>query len=394
LLNNFFQEFDGVFFALNWSMISKLKPILFLSLLLAFLSACNATVKGIFAERTAREKYEDKIEKIESPEVVAWKKQGEKVLQDPLIVPAPYAESGIFVGDSSDANAFLITAGPGQKINVSLSPLPGNIFTAFLELWDAGYSTSPKLLEAADTLQNRIEFSAPNGGNFIVRMQPKLASRGRFELKIALNPILGFPIASTVKSNIGSLWGDPRDAGARKHEGIDIFAKKGSPVVAVTDGFINRADEGGIGGKVIWFRPEGEDFSVYYAHLDTQYVSSGEKVVKGQVIGTVGNTGNAQFTPAHLHFGIYTGFGAVNPLGFVQTIKEPTIVSSKKINELYKTNPKTKVYPSPEKKNAIILHQPLTLKTLSASNQFYRVILSDGRRAFVAANELSDKMKM
>ncbi|RYD78138.1 MAG: M23 family metallopeptidase [Sphingobacteriales bacterium] len=370
------------------------RNIIFIMLSAFIFSACNSSSRGIFAKKTAREKYENRIEKIESPEVHSWKKQGEKVLQNPLIVPAPYAENGIFIGDSTDANAFLFTVVPGQKINVSVKPVAGNNFTAFLELWDAENSSSPKLLHAADTLVNSIEHTASGGGKFIVRLQPKLASSGRYDLKIVVNPILGFPISSTVKSNIGSLWGDPRDAGARKHEGIDIFAKKGSPVVAVTHGVVSRIGDGGIGGKVIWFNPDGENFSVYYAHLDTQYVSSGQRMQKGQIMGTVGNTGNAKFTAAHLHFGVYTRNGAVNPLAFVQAVKEPTIVSNKKLNEWYKTNSKTKIYPSPEKKNALVLATAAKIKTVSVSKDFYKVVMENGNKGFVALSDLNDKMKL
>ncbi|RYY63944.1 MAG: M23 family metallopeptidase, partial [Chitinophagaceae bacterium] len=253
---------------------------------------------------------------------------------------------------------------------------------------------NPRLIQAADTSMNVLEFSAPAGGNFIVRLQPKMASRGKYDLKILLNPILGFPISSSVKSSIGSLWGDPRDAGVRKHEGIDIFAKKGSPVVAVTNGSIRRIGDGGIGGKVIWFNPDNENFSVYYAHLDTQYVVSGQQVTKGQVLGTVGNTGNAKFTPAHLHFGVYTGNGAIDPLGFVKEIKEPVFASNRKLNQWYKTTAKTKLYPSPLKKNALSLPAMARIKTISISNEFYRVVLEDGSKAFVSVNELTDKMKL
>lgn len=374
--------------AMNKSLISFITA----TFSLLIFSSCNSSSRGIFAKKTAREKYEERIKEIESPEVIAWKKQGRKVLQNPLSVPAPYAEHGMFAGDSTDANAFLFSIGAGQKVNVSVTPAPGNSFTAFLELWEAG--ASPRLIKAADTLLNTIEYAAPQGGDFIVLLQPQLFSRGKYDLKIVLDPILGFPISPAVKSNIGSVWGDPRDAGVRKHEGIDIFAKKGSPVVAVTNGVVRRVGDGGIGGKVIWFNPDDENFSVYYAHLDTQYVQAGQKVVKGQTIGTVGNTGNAKFTPAHLHFGIYGNNGAVNPLGFVQEVKEPLIVSNKKLNEWYKVNAKTKLYPSPVKKNAMALATTSKVKTLSVSNNFYKVMLENGEKAFVALNELTDKMKL
>ncbi len=120
------------------------------------------------------------------------------------------------------------------------------------------------------------------------------------------------------KSNVGSFWGDPRDGGKRKHEGVDIFANKGTPVVAIMDGRIISVDNSGIGGKTVYLQPDGEDWYAYYAHLDRQDVVYGQRVKKGQQLGTVGNTGNAATTPPHLHFGIYTSNGAIDPLPYVQ----------------------------------------------------------------------------
>lgn len=126
-----------------------------------------------------------------------------------------------------------------------------------------------------------------------------------------------FPVAGN-KANVGSVWGDERDGGKRKHKGIDIFAKKGTPVLALQDGVITLREETKLGGKVLWLRPKGAWWKAYYAHLDEQLVKEGDEVVKGQIIGTVGNTGNAKTTPAHLHFGIYTLFGAIDPLPYVK----------------------------------------------------------------------------
>ncbi|MEJ7627300.1 MAG: M23 family metallopeptidase [Ferruginibacter sp.] len=128
---------------------------------------------------------------------------------------------------------------------------------------------------------------------------------------------LVFPIAG--KSNIGSYWGAERDGGKRKHEGIDIFAAKETPVVAISDGVIEYVGNDNIGGKTITLQPDDYEWEAYYAHLDKQFVINGQHVKKGQLIGTVGNTGNAKTTPAHLHFGIYTDNGAIDPLPYIQT---------------------------------------------------------------------------
>ena len=133
----------------------------------------------------------------------------------------------------------------------------------------------------------------------------------------SLSRSLAYPVSGS-SSNVGSFWGDERDGGIRKHEGIDIFAKKGTPVLAVCDGIVTRTGTNRLGGKVVWLQAYTHPWSAYYAHLDKQTVSPGQLVKKGQVLGTVGNTGNAKTTPPHLHFGIYKWIGVTNPLPYVQ----------------------------------------------------------------------------
>jgi murein DD-endopeptidase MepM/ murein hydrolase activator NlpD len=128
---------------------------------------------------------------------------------------------------------------------------------------------------------------------------------------------LVFPVAGT-RSVIKDKWGASRAGGIRRHKGIDIHARKGTPVVAVCDGVITDREQGGLGGKALWLKSPKNAWSAYYAHLDKQYVKEGQWVHKGQVIGTVGNTGNARTTPSHLHFGVKKGGSWVNPLPYVK----------------------------------------------------------------------------
>ncbi len=107
-------------------------------------------------------------------------------------------------------------------------------------------------------------------------------------------------------------WGNPR-SGGRTHKGTDMFANKGVPVVAVTDGTL-RFSNGGLGGISIWLKGSGASY--YYAHLDSRVsgLSAGSYVTRGTVIGYVGNTGNAYGGADHLHFQLHPGHGsAVNP---------------------------------------------------------------------------------
>lgn len=111
-----------------------------------------------------------------------------------------------------------------------------------------------------------------------------------------------FPVRGYDATHIISFFGDKRGRN-RLHKGIDIAAPQGSPVVAVTDGFVERVTEGGTGGKQIWLRA-GSGRQYFYAHLHDWNVVEGDVVMAGDIIGSVGSTGNA--TTAHLHFEIRT----------------------------------------------------------------------------------------
>jgi murein DD-endopeptidase MepM/ murein hydrolase activator NlpD len=102
-------------------------------------------------------------------------------------------------------------------------------------------------------------------------------------------------------------WGAPR-SGGRSHKGTDIFASKGTRVVAVTDGRV-RVGNGGLGGKSIWlYGSDGNAY--YYAHLDSWQVTNGTRVGQGDLIATVGNTGNARGGANHTHFQLHPGGGS------------------------------------------------------------------------------------
>jgi murein DD-endopeptidase MepM/ murein hydrolase activator NlpD len=109
-------------------------------------------------------------------------------------------------------------------------------------------------------------------------------------------------------------WGQPWHEG-RRHEGTDVFAFRGTPVVANVGGTVQRVS-GARAGQAYYLR--GDDGNTYYgAHLDA--VTASGRVEQGGRIGTVGSTGNAEGTTPHLHFEIKPGGGApVNPFPTLQ----------------------------------------------------------------------------
>jgi murein DD-endopeptidase MepM/ murein hydrolase activator NlpD len=105
-------------------------------------------------------------------------------------------------------------------------------------------------------------------------------------------------------------WGQPR-SGGRRHQGTDILAPRGTPVVANVGGSVSPHNSG-LGGISYYLR--GDDGNTYFGtHLDSLSGVSG-RVAQGTIVGRVGNTGNARGGPTHLHFEIHPGGGgAVNP---------------------------------------------------------------------------------
>lgn len=102
-----------------------------------------------------------------------------------------------------------------------------------------------------------------------------------------------------------------------------MMASRGTPVAAIYDGTISQTGSGSsLGGITIWMRSNSGD-TFYYAHLDgiASGISSGVSVSAGQVIGTVGSTGNASPSYPHLHFEYHPGGGgATNPYPLVKSI--------------------------------------------------------------------------
>lgn len=121
-----------------------------------------------------------------------------------------------------------------------------------------------------------------------------------------------FPVAGS--HSYADDWGAPRAQGS--HEGTDILAPRFTPLVAADAGVISKLSrsESGRGGVYVWIRrPDGVQF--YYAHMQevAEGVEVGAAVASGQVIGSVGNSGDARYGATHVHFEVRREWTPLNP---------------------------------------------------------------------------------
>lgn len=364
--------------------------------MVAFVS-CHTSQPGLFGKRTPHEIYRNKLEKagLENTRLgKLWIAAADKSLQDPVVVTIPYKETGYFEMNAPEAAGYIFAAKRGDQvtINVNTNPVTGILF--FTELWQPVPNDQPKLLATADTASRSISFEVKQEGSYIVRLQPELLQGLAYTITITTAPSLAFPVHQSGNPRIISVWGADRDAGARRHEGIDIQAPRLTPTVAAAAGIVANVSENNLGGKVVFLRPAGKNYTLYYAHLDQQLVQSGQSVQAGDTIGLIGNTGNAKHTAPHLHFGIYTMDGAVDPLPFIDPRREQpkdVLADTARLAKYARLKTNTALYleASGNKARQTKLPKGSILKIHAAADQMYKVQLPDSTIGFIAGSAIT-----
>jgi hypothetical protein len=93
----------------------------------------------------------------------------------------------------------------------------------------------------------------------------------RWTVTVEVGPSLAtFPVEGRTVRAVQSFWGADRDGGVRAHQGIDIFAPRGTPALAAADGVVRWVGENRLGGSVVFLADPARGHSLYYAHLDRQ----------------------------------------------------------------------------------------------------------------------------
>lgn len=358
------------------------------------LMGCQGTnIRKILGPSNPYEQYRDFLQSSEfenTAMVRDWVQAGEKAISSPIVVNLPYKEITHFEKNEPQAVYLEFEAREGQLISCEVTLISRPDARFFIDLFEITNQGRKNLQFAKDT--NRLEHQVRNAGRLGLRIQPELFRGGLVEITAQQNPSLAFPIPDKNHRSIASFFGDQRDGGRRRHEGVDVFAPKGTPVLAVSSGRVTRVGLNNLGGKTVSVSNDG--YSFYYAHLDSQMVRSGQGVRVGDTLGTVGNTGNAITTPPHLHFGIYRR-GAVDPFPFFEEVglqTTHTAADSANLGQLARVKVSTANLRNQPSTNAEItqrLSQNEIIQLQAKVNDWYRVRLPDGTSGYIFENLLT-----
>jgi len=145
------------------------------------------------------------------------------------------------------------------------------------------------------------------GGEGARVLNDRLRAKVENRIGVSLSPgELAVPVKGVARSALRQSWGAPRDGGLRAHTGLDIPAPRGTPVLAAADGVIEKLYDSRFGGTALYERSPDRRWTYYYAHLAgyAAGLTEGDRVSAGQLIGYVGDSGNAGRRNYHLHFGL------------------------------------------------------------------------------------------
>lgn len=343
-----------------------------------------------------------------------WLTAADSVLRSPLEITVPYREDGAFSRGEARAVGYRLRV-PAGRVVTAVVVVSGRPMQLFVDLFEpstdsvptfihrrTGLVDSTSRIDSSDarpflrTYAHTISFEAREPTTLILRLQPELLRDGRYQVEVSSEPILGFPVSGGSNRSVQSFYGADRDGGRREHHGIDIFAPRGTPVIAAVNGVVRSLAPNTLGGTVVWLFDAQRSLMLYHAHLDRHVMREGQAVRIGDTLGFVGNTGNAKTTAPHLHFGIYQRpRGAIDPWPWVQRAENaaPLVVAD---TALLGSDARAK-------RSGIVVRGAArggadVLRTLSrgtrvqikgASATWYRVELEDGVAGYLPAQSVS-----
>ena len=328
-----------------------------------------------------------------------WLAEAEHALRNPIPVDGHYLEAGRFVRSEADAVAYRIPVERGQRLEIRIR---GRLMERGGLLVDL-FRTSPEdprrhaWIRSLPGGAGHLDLEPRRDGEYLLRLQPALFAQGGYELEIRTVSALRFPVLGHDNRAVWSEFGAPREGGRRRHHGVDIFAPRGTPVLATSAAEVRRVDRTPVGGNIVWLRDRRRGHSLYYAHLESQTVREGQWVTPGDTVGLVGNSGNARTTPTHLHFGLYArGRGPIDPLPFIRVLpkQNPEILADVERTGTWSRSRggdiRLRAGPSTRSDAVADLGPERPFRVVAATGDWYRVRLGDGTEGYVAARITED----
>jgi murein DD-endopeptidase MepM/ murein hydrolase activator NlpD len=377
---------------------SSLHIIFWALLLLSFLSGCKKEiVPKAFYPRSAHEAYAHSLEQVNLNNTALgreWNDAGKRALEAAVDIPLPFDEAFYWDSRNAEAAGYRFFVKRGVRIEVEITVFSSDSLLLFADLFrERGDTLIQRIhVATADDEMHRLEFEPRRDAYYALRLQPELLRGGQFRVSIRELPSIGFPVKGKNSRSIASFFGDPRDGGSREHHGVDIFAARHTPVLAPSNSSVTRVGEGDIGGRYVWLYDSKRSMYLYFAHLETREVERGDKISAGQLIGTVGNTGNARSTPPHLHFGIYSN-GPIDPFHFIaETDTMPDLISGDTLllGALVRSDGMALMKSSPLDSgtftDTLESQSRVTVSALTAN--LYRVQLPDGSSGYIAEKQV------
>lgn len=318
-----------------------------------------------------------------------WQAAAQSALENPVSVEAPFQENVYLDPSRASAVGYRFSAKRGQ--NVAIAVELDAEFRLFIDLYrEDSRGDSFSHVASGTEEERRLELHVQSDAAYVLRLQAELLRGGTLTVSIRVGPSLAFPIEGLDTKAIFSGFGMPRDGGARRHEGVDILAPRGTEVVAPIRAYVRWVGINQRGGNVVGLTDEKNGLYLYFAHLDTQVARSGTYVEPGDVLGTVGNTGNAITTVPHLHFGVYMRNsvyrGAVDPVYYLYDPRRPMpeiTADSGLLGSWGRTTADTELIDAGNSAAGLSAFTPFRIH--GASSDRYRVRLPDGSAGYVSA---------
>jgi len=363
------------------------------------LAACEQVevVQDRFRDLTPYEAYRESLVQAglaESALARDWIRAGDSAVEAAVPVTLPFQEEGYITPEAPNAAAYRISVPRGRRLTADVTLDTEEGTRVFVDLFRVPESSEdpPRPIISTDSVPGTFVHEPWREGDYILRLQPELLRGGQYRVTLRFEAQLAFPVDGRNMPAIQSVFGAERDGGARSHDGVDIFAPRGTPVLAAAPGTAYRIGITNLGGKVVWVRDPARNARLYYAHLDSQHVRNGDRIEVGDTLGFVGNTGNARTTPPHLHFGLYrTGEGPIDPTPF---LRPPTGVLAELTADLEQLgawvrleSEGTRLRAAPDTHAPVLreLEQFTPVRVLGGSGEYFRVRLPDGRSGYLAA---------